>query len=293
MFNVALTGEAETPAGDPSAQALRRSGCAPGRAVCFQLAVENLGIPSPRTGAGPVVVPATPGADGVESGCASRADCRLGDTASRRRTVNVIPPSSRRRGARQLTGVDRILRGGASTSRDEQANASRTAVVRVRQTRGSILPATPPTSPCRQWRTSTVAGGSQWAGRRRSRPTARTAAEQVHERRRGPDHGDRRQSRELLRQRPRRHRPAQSARSSAERARQRAALSLDAARIATSGAASPSSARRRGALGEAWCRRTVAVGRARPRSARSGARRRWHARSATTMSRPTRRRPRS
>src|SRR4029079_13216410 len=78
-FTVALTGEAESPAGDPvgTGTATIRLRAGQGQ-VCYRLSVENL---APAAAAhthrgasgvaGPVVVPlTTPGADGASSGCA-------------------------------------------------------------------------------------------------------------------------------------------------------------------------------------------------------------------------------
>ena len=78
-FPVALTGEAETPAGDPVATATATIRLRAGQGqLCYQVAAENLAqavamhIHRGATGvAGPVVVPlATPGADGAARGCA-------------------------------------------------------------------------------------------------------------------------------------------------------------------------------------------------------------------------------
>lgn len=80
-LNVTLTGEAETPTGDPVAtgEAIVRLRSGQGQ-LCFTLEAQNLGVPAAaahihRGGAseaGPIVVPLrTPGADGTARGCVS------------------------------------------------------------------------------------------------------------------------------------------------------------------------------------------------------------------------------
>ena len=82
VFTVALTGNAETPAGDPVATGTGEFHLRGGQGqVCYQLAAKNLApavaahIHRGAAGAaGPVVVPlTTPGADGASRGCATAA----------------------------------------------------------------------------------------------------------------------------------------------------------------------------------------------------------------------------
>src|SRR5882672_1642318 len=80
-FDITLTGETETPAGDPVANGTATIRLRLGQAqACFKIAAKNL--PSASIGAhihsgaagtaGPVVVPlGTPGADGTSGGCAT------------------------------------------------------------------------------------------------------------------------------------------------------------------------------------------------------------------------------
>src|SRR5581483_9257770 len=82
-FNVTLTGESETPAGDPVATGTATIRLRAGQGqVCYRLQAENLGGPAVAAHihraaagtAGPVVLPlATPGADGKSGGCAAAA----------------------------------------------------------------------------------------------------------------------------------------------------------------------------------------------------------------------------
>jgi hypothetical protein len=153
VFNVALTGEAETPAGDPvgTGTAAIRLRAGQGQ-VCFQLAVENLPaavaahIHRGASGvAGPVVVPlTTPGADGKSSGCAPAArtvvSAMLAQPASY--YVNVHTAEFQGGAVRgQLTGTSTASFGwvvAVDLKGTSEPNATGTAVVRVRQDAGMV-----------------------------------------------------------------------------------------------------------------------------------------------------------
>lgn len=153
VFNVALTGEAETPAGDPvgTGTAAIRLRAGQGQ-VCYQLAVENLApavaahIHRGASGvAGPVVVPlTTPGADGKSSGCAPAArtvvSAMLAQPASY--YVNVHTAEFQGGAVRgQLTGTSTASFGwvvAVDLKGTSEPNATGTAVVRVRQDAGMV-----------------------------------------------------------------------------------------------------------------------------------------------------------
>jgi hypothetical protein len=152
-FNVALTGETETPAGDPvgTGTATIRLRAGQGQ-VCYQLAVENLApavashIHRGASGvAGPVVVPlTTPGADGKSSGCAPAAravvSAMLAQPASY--YVNVHTAEFQGGAVRgQLTGTSTASFGwvvAVDLKGTSEPNATGTAVVRVRQDAGVV-----------------------------------------------------------------------------------------------------------------------------------------------------------
>jgi hypothetical protein len=147
-FTIALTGEAESPAGDPvgTGTATIRLRAGQGQ-VCFRLAVENLAsaaaahIHRGASGvAGPVVVPlTTPGADGVSSGCApaTRAvvSAILARPASYYANVHTAEfPAGAVRG--QLTGTSTAAFGwvvAVDLKGTSEPDATGTAVVRIRQ----------------------------------------------------------------------------------------------------------------------------------------------------------------
>ncbi len=152
-FTIALTGEAESPAGDPvgTGTATIRLRAGQGQ-VCFRLAVENLAsaaaahIHRGASGvAGPVVVPlTTPGADGVSSGCApaTRAvvSAILARPASYYANVHTAEfPAGAVRG--QLTGTSTAAFGwvvAVDLKGTCEADATGTAVVRIRQDAGMV-----------------------------------------------------------------------------------------------------------------------------------------------------------
>ena len=152
-FTVALTGEAETPAGDPVATGTSSIRLRAGQGqLCYQLAVEHL---APATAAhihrgasgvaGPVVVPlTTPGADGKSSGCAPAArtlvSAILAQPASYYVNVHTSElPAGAVRG--QLTGTSTASFGwvvAVDLKGTSEPNATGTAVVRVRQDAGMV-----------------------------------------------------------------------------------------------------------------------------------------------------------
>ena len=153
VFPVAMTGESESPAGDPVAtgQATIRLRAGQGQ-VCFQLAATNLPtavaahVHRGDTGvAGPVVVPlATPGADGKSSGCAAATrpivKSILGDPGSFYVNVHTQEfPGGAIRG--QLTGTSTSSFGTSfsiALANSSEPNAKGTAVVRVRKDAGVV-----------------------------------------------------------------------------------------------------------------------------------------------------------
>jgi hypothetical protein len=152
-FTVALTGEAESPAGDPvgTGTATMRLRAGQGQ-VCYRLSVENLApaaaahIHRGASGvAGPVVVPlTTPGADGASSGCApaTRAvvSAILAQPASYYANVHTAEfPAGAVRG--QLTGTSTASFGwvvAVDLKGTSEPNATGTAVVRIRQDAGMV-----------------------------------------------------------------------------------------------------------------------------------------------------------
>jgi hypothetical protein len=152
-FTVALTGEAEAPAGDPVGTGTSTIRLRAGQGqVCYQLSVENLPaaaaahIHRGASGvAGPVVVPlTTPGANGTSSGCAPASrtlvSAILGSPASYYVNVHTAEfPGGAVRG--QLTGTSSASHGwvvAVDLKGTSEPNASGTAVVRIRQDPGIV-----------------------------------------------------------------------------------------------------------------------------------------------------------
>jgi hypothetical protein len=144
---VALTGEAESPAGDPVATGTATFRMRKGQAqVCYQVATKNLApaiaahIHSGAAGAsGPVVIPlTTPGADGTSSGCAnttrSLVNAILGNPSAYYANVHTAEfPAGAIRG--QLTGTSAASLGtifDLDLKGTSEPNATGTAVLRVR-----------------------------------------------------------------------------------------------------------------------------------------------------------------
>ena len=152
-FQVALTGEAESPAGDPvgTGTATFRFRAGQGQ-VCYQLAAMNLPpavaahIHSGAAGAsGPVVIPLkTPDAAGTSSGCASTARALvksiLADPGSFYANVHTSEfPNGAIRG--QLTGTSAVTLGwtvAVDLKGSTEPNATGTAVVRIRKDAGMV-----------------------------------------------------------------------------------------------------------------------------------------------------------
>ncbi len=152
-FQVALTGEAESPAGDPvgTGTATIRLRAGQGQ-VCYQLAAKNLPaavaahLHHGDSGAsGPVVIPlATPNAAGSSSGCAAAArtlvKAILADPASYYVNVHTGEfPGGAIRG--QLTGTSTASFGtilAFDLKGTSEPNATGTAVLRIRQDTSTV-----------------------------------------------------------------------------------------------------------------------------------------------------------
>jgi hypothetical protein len=153
-FNVTLTGDAESPAGDPVATgtATVRLRAGQGQA-CYKVAASNLGGPAIAAhihkaaagAAGPVVIPfATPGADGKAAGCAAVARSLVAQilAAPASYYVNVHTgefPAGAIRG--QLTGTSAASIGTMFTltlKGTSEPNAAGTAVLRIRKDAGLV-----------------------------------------------------------------------------------------------------------------------------------------------------------
>jgi hypothetical protein len=152
-FQVTLTGEVESPAGDPvgTGTATFRFRAGQGQ-VCYQLAAVNLPaavaahIHRGATGAaGPVVIPLkTPNAAGTSSGCASAARTLVGsilaDPGSFYANVHTSEfPNGAIRG--QLTGTSSASLGWSvaiDLKGSSEPNATGTAVVRIRTDAGMV-----------------------------------------------------------------------------------------------------------------------------------------------------------
>jgi hypothetical protein len=152
-FAVALTGEAESPAGDPVATGTATVRLRAGQGqVCYQLAATNLPAAAAahihRASAGssgPVVVPLqTPNAAGTASGCATAArtvvNAILADPASYYVNVHTAEfPNGAIRG--QLTGTSVDSFGKILTldlKGTSEPNAKGTAVLRIRKDAGVV-----------------------------------------------------------------------------------------------------------------------------------------------------------
>jgi hypothetical protein len=148
-FNVTLTGEAESPAGDPVGNGTATVRLRLGQAqLCYKLAAKNLPaavaahIHSGAAGAsGPVVIPlATPGADGTSAGCATTTRAIvaaiLGNAGSYYVNVHTAEfPGGAIRG--QLTGTSAASVGtiySITLNGSSEPNATGTAVVRLLDT---------------------------------------------------------------------------------------------------------------------------------------------------------------
>lgn len=152
-FDVALTGEAETPAGDPVATGTATVRLRAGQGqLCYRLAVDNLPaaaaahIHRASSGsAGPVVVPLqTPSAAGTSSGCATVArplvKAILAEPASYYVNVHTEEfPAGAVRG--QLTGTSTDSFGkvlALELKGTSEPNAKGTAVLRIRKDAGLV-----------------------------------------------------------------------------------------------------------------------------------------------------------
>jgi CHRD domain-containing protein len=152
-FDITLTGEAETPAGDPVGNGTATVRLRLGQAqACYKVAAKNLPasvgahIHSGAAGtAGPVVIPfATPGADGTASGCAaaprSLVAAILKDPGSYYVNVHTSEfPAGAIRG--QLTGTNPASVGtiyAITLNGSTEPNATGTAVVRLLKDSGLV-----------------------------------------------------------------------------------------------------------------------------------------------------------
>ena len=146
-FPIALTGEAESPAGDPVATAAATVRLRAGQGqVCYQVAAENLPqavamhIHRGASGvAGPVVVPlATPGTDGTARGCAPAARALVTAMLASPATyyLNIHTAEFQAGAIRgQLTGTSTASFGWVAAvdlKGTSEPNATGTAVVRLR-----------------------------------------------------------------------------------------------------------------------------------------------------------------
>ena len=153
VFQIALTGEAETPAGDPVATGTSSVRLRAGQGqVCYQIAGKNLPpavaahIHSGAAGvAGPVVIPLnTPDAAGASSGCAPAGRPLVSSIlkAPASYYVNVHTaefPGGAIRG--QLTGTSESTFGWIASVNlvgSTEPNAKGTAVVRIRKDAGMV-----------------------------------------------------------------------------------------------------------------------------------------------------------
>jgi CHRD domain len=152
-FQVALTGEAETPAGDPVATGTATVRLRAGEGqVCYALDAKNL-PPAAAShihrgdagAAGPVVIPLrTPNASGASSGCAAVARTLvgsiLGDPGSFYVNVHTSEfPGGAIRG--QLTGTSTASFGwivAIDLKGSTEPNATGSAVVRIRKDAGQV-----------------------------------------------------------------------------------------------------------------------------------------------------------
>ena len=146
-FTIALTGEAESPAGDPVATGTATVRLRAGQGqLCYQVAAENLPqavamhIHRGAAGvAGPVVVPlATPGADGTARGCAPAARPLVAAMLASPATYYLNIHTAEFQGGAirgQLTGTSTASFGWVAAidlKGTSEPNATGTAVVRLR-----------------------------------------------------------------------------------------------------------------------------------------------------------------
>jgi hypothetical protein len=153
-FNVTLTGEAETPAGDPvgTGTATVRLRAGQGQ-VCYRLQADNLGGPAVAAhihraaagAAGPVVIPlATPGADGKAGGCVAAARSLVAQilAAPGSYYVNVHTGEFAAGAIRgQLTGTSSASVGtviALDLKGTSEPDAKGTAVLRIRKDAGLV-----------------------------------------------------------------------------------------------------------------------------------------------------------
>jgi hypothetical protein len=153
-FEITLTGNAETPAGDPVATGTATVRLRAGQGqLCYKIAASNLGGPAVAAhihkaaagAAGPVVVPlATPGADGKSGGCVGVARTlaaqMLAAPASYYANVHTAAfPAGAIRG--QLTGTS-ATDAGTTISLDlkgtSEPNATGSAVLRILKGSGQV-----------------------------------------------------------------------------------------------------------------------------------------------------------
>ena len=152
-FQISMTGEAETPAGDPVATGTSTVRMRAGQGqVCFQLAATNLPqavaahIHAGASGvAGPVVIPlTTPGADGTSSGCTPAARILVGRILKAPASYYVNIHTAEFQGGAirgQLTGTSPDAFGWVASialKGSTEPNASGTAVVRIRKDAGTV-----------------------------------------------------------------------------------------------------------------------------------------------------------
>jgi hypothetical protein len=154
VFQVTLTGEAESPAGDPVATGTSTVRMRAGQGqVCFQLAASNL--PSAAIAAhihagaagvaGPVVIPlATPGSDGKSSGCSPAARPLVGKILKSPAAYYVNIHTNEFQGGAirgQLTGTSPDSVGWVASialKGSTEPNANGTAVVRIRKDAATV-----------------------------------------------------------------------------------------------------------------------------------------------------------
>jgi hypothetical protein len=152
-MNVALTGEAETPAGDPVATGTSTIRLRAGQAqVCYQLAATNLPAAAAahiHAGAagveGPVVIPLlTPGSDGKSSGCISTTRPLVAKILASPAAYYVNVHTAEFQGGAirgQLAGTSTDSFGWTAAialKGSSEPNASGTAVVRIRKDAGMV-----------------------------------------------------------------------------------------------------------------------------------------------------------
>jgi hypothetical protein len=152
-MNVALTGEAETPAGDPVATGTSTIRMRAGQGqVCFQIAATNLPtavaahIHAGAQGvAGPVVIPlATPNSSGKSTGCVVATRSIVGKILKSPAAYYVNVHTAEFQGGAirgQLSGTSTAAFGWTAAialKGSTEPNASGTAVVRIRKDAGMV-----------------------------------------------------------------------------------------------------------------------------------------------------------